>query len=67
MGPVAFEAIEVGNERDHAMQAASVLRAADIRADLLEPDDVGRPYRLMVRTQDVPSAVEAIAGLSAKD
>ncbi len=52
MGPVSFEAIEAGVERDRAMVLAKTLKDAGIRVDLSNPRLPGGSFQLMVRSQD---------------
>lgn len=67
MGPVSFEAIDVGEERGAALEAAAILRSAGIRVDLTEPGSAGGTYRLMVRSHDARRAHAALSGADRAD
>ncbi|MEM7340318.1 MAG: hypothetical protein AAF467_16795 [Actinomycetota bacterium] len=66
MGPVSFEGLDAGTTRAEALRYAAVLRDAGIRVmSILEPDQDGGPFRVLVRSAQVASAARVMAAVEA--
>lgn len=58
MGPVSFDRISIGADRELAMAAAGRIADAGIRVDLVSPGPSDSEYVLMVRASDYARAVD---------
>ncbi len=63
MGPVSFEAIDLGEDRDRAVRAAANIKASGFRVEVVtQPGASGRPiHRLMVRSPDAAEIRSIVA------